>query len=68
MEKITSVKNPLIASLRALKGAKARRETGLFLVEGETMLKRRLPPALRRARCSPRKKRRSRRAFPKRGW
>ena len=38
MEKITSVKNPLIARLRALKGAKARRETGLFLVEGETML------------------------------
>ena len=38
VETITSVKNPLVASLRALKTAKARRETGLFLVEGETML------------------------------
>ena len=38
VETITSVKNPLGASLRALKTAKARRETGLFLVEGETML------------------------------
>ena len=46
MEKITSVKNPLIASLRALKGAKARRETGLFLVEGETMLKEALASGL----------------------
>ena len=35
---ITSVKNPLVASLRALKTAKARRETGRVLVEGETML------------------------------
>ena len=38
VETITSVKNPLVASLRALKTAKARRETGSFLVEGETML------------------------------
>ena len=46
MEKITSVKNPLIATLRALKGAKARRETGLFLIEGETMLKEALASGL----------------------
>ena len=39
MEKLTSVKNPLVASLRALKAAKARREAGMFVVEGETMLR-----------------------------
>lgn len=39
MEKLTSVKNPLVASLRALKTAKARREAGMFVVEGETMLR-----------------------------
>ncbi|HIS04198.1 MAG TPA: RNA methyltransferase [Candidatus Pullichristensenella avicola] len=46
MEIITSVKNPLAAELRALKSAKARRETGLFLVEGETMLKEALSSGL----------------------
>ena len=38
MEKIVSVKNPMIARLRALKGAKERREAGMFVVEGETMI------------------------------
>ena len=46
MEKITSVKNPLIIRLRALKGAKERRETGLFLVEGEKMLREALDSGL----------------------
>lgn len=39
MERITSVKNPLIARLRSLKSGRARREAGLFVVEGETMLR-----------------------------
>jgi len=39
MDKITSTSNPLIKRLRALKDAKARRETGLFLVEGEVMIR-----------------------------
>ncbi len=39
MEKITSAKNPRIQQLRELKNAKARRERGLFLVEGEVMIR-----------------------------
>ena len=39
MEKITSTQNPLIRSLKALKDAKERAKTGLFLVEGEVMIK-----------------------------
>ncbi len=68
VETITSVKNPLVASLRALKTAKARRETGLFLVEGETMLNEALSPASFPARCLRRRKRLSPLAFPRRGW
>ena len=39
MEKITSTQNPLIRRLKALKDAKGRNETGLFLVEGEIMIR-----------------------------
>ncbi|MBQ8087857.1 MAG: RNA methyltransferase [Clostridia bacterium] len=39
MERITSAKNPLIQSLRALREGRARRETGCILVEGEVMLR-----------------------------
>ena len=39
MEKITSTQNPVIRSLKALKDAKERSKTGLFLVEGEVMIK-----------------------------
>ena len=39
MEKITSTQNPLIRKLKSLKDAKARTETGLFLVEGEVMIR-----------------------------
>ena len=39
MEKITSTQNPVIRSLKALKDAKERAKTGLFLVEGEVMIK-----------------------------
>ena len=39
MEKITSAKNPRIQHLRELRSAKARRERGLFLVEGEVMIR-----------------------------
>lgn len=38
MDIITSTSNPVVKRLRALKDAKARRETGLFLVEGEVMI------------------------------
>jgi len=44
--RITSVKNPLIASLRALKAKKAREDMGLFLVEGEVMLREALSSGL----------------------
>ena len=44
--RITSAKNPLIASLRALKAKKAREDTGLFLVEGEVMLREALSSGL----------------------
>ena len=39
MDRITSAKNPLIQRMRALKDAKARRSEGLFLVEGEVMIR-----------------------------
>ncbi|MDO5323342.1 MAG: RNA methyltransferase [Clostridia bacterium] len=39
MDRITSAKNPAVQRLRSLKDAKARRETGLFLVEGEVMIR-----------------------------
>ena len=39
MDRITSAKNPAVQRLRALKDAKARRESGLFLVEGEVMIR-----------------------------
>ena len=39
MDKITSAKNPRIQQLRELRTAKARREKGLFLVEGEVMIR-----------------------------
>ena len=39
MDRITSAKNPLIHRMRALKDAKARRAEGLFLVEGEVMIR-----------------------------
>ncbi len=38
MERITSVKNPLVRSMRALRERKGRAEQGRFLVEGEVML------------------------------
>jgi len=38
MEKITSVKNPMVRDMRALKDRKARLESGRFLVEGEVMI------------------------------
>ena len=37
MQEITSVQNPRIRALRALKKAQARTETGLFLVEGRKL-------------------------------
>ena len=39
MDRITSAKNPAVQRLRSLKDAKARREAGLFLVEGEKMIR-----------------------------
>ena len=39
MDKITSAKNPLVQRLRDLKNAKTRRQEGLFLVEGEVMIR-----------------------------
>lgn len=39
MDRITSAKNPTVQRLRSLKDAKARREAGLFLVEGEVMIR-----------------------------
>ena len=39
MDNITSAKNPMVQRLRALKSAKVRREQGLFLVEGEVMIR-----------------------------
>lgn len=38
MDRITSVKNPLVKDLRALKDRKVRSETGRFMVEGEKMI------------------------------
>ena len=37
MKEITSIHNPAIQSLRALEKPKARREVGLFLIEGQKM-------------------------------
>lgn len=39
MEKITSVKNPMVRDLRMLKDRKNRENTGRFLVEGEVMIR-----------------------------
>lgn len=39
MEKITSTQNPVIRRMKALKDAKERSATGLFLVEGEVMIR-----------------------------
>ena len=39
MDRITSAKNPMIQRLKELKSAKARRNEGLFLVEGEVMIR-----------------------------
>lgn len=39
MEKITSVKNPLVRDMRGLKERKAREASGRFLVEGEVMIR-----------------------------
>ena len=39
MEKITSVKNPMVKDMRALKDRKAREAAGMFLVEGEVMIR-----------------------------
>ncbi len=38
METLTSLKNPRVQAWRALKDRKARKETGLFLVEGRKMV------------------------------
>lgn len=47
MDRITSAKNPLVQRLRDLKNAKARRSEGLFLVEGEVMIREALKCGLR---------------------
>ncbi len=39
MERITSASNPAIKRLKALRDAKTRQESGLFLVEGEVMIR-----------------------------
>ena len=39
MDRITSAKNPMVQRLKELKNAKARRTEGLFLVEGEVMIR-----------------------------
>ena len=39
MERITSAKNPMVQRMRELKNAKSRRAEGLFLVEGEVMIR-----------------------------
>ena len=39
MDRITSAKNPMVQRLRDLKNARTRREEGLFLVEGEVMIR-----------------------------
>lgn len=47
MDRITSAKNPMIQRLKELKSAKYRRTEGLFLVEGEVMLREALKCGLR---------------------
>ena len=39
MDRITSAKNPMVQRLRDLKNARTRRAEGLFLVEGEVMIR-----------------------------
>ena len=39
MDRITSAKNPMVQRLKELKNAKYRRSEGLFLVEGEVMIR-----------------------------
>ena len=39
MERITSMKNPVVKGLRSLRDRKGREESGRFLVEGEVMLR-----------------------------
>ena len=47
MEKITASKNPLIKTLKSLTKRSAREENGMFLVEGEVMIKEALKCGLR---------------------
>ncbi len=47
MERITSVKNPAIRGLKALRDGKGRAESGCFLVEGEVMIAEALSCGLR---------------------
>ena len=49
MERITSASNPVVKRLKALREAKARQESGLFLVEGEVMLREALACGLKPA-------------------
>ncbi len=49
MERITSASNPAVKRLKALREAKARQESGLFLVEGEVMLREALSCGLKPA-------------------
>lgn len=46
MELITAVSNPTVKRMKALADAKARREQGLFLVEGEVMIREALSSGL----------------------
>ncbi|MGI6239606.1 MAG: TrmH family RNA methyltransferase [Christensenellales bacterium] len=46
MDTITSIKNPLIQSLRGLSKRAGREESGLFLVEGEVMIREALASGL----------------------
>ena len=46
-DKISSLKNPLVKALRALKDREARLEQGRFLVEGPVMLREALSCGLR---------------------
>lgn len=47
IERITSAKNPTVRRLRELRDARVRREAGLFLVEGEKMIREALKCGLR---------------------
>ena len=47
MDRITSAKNPLVQRLRDLKNARTRKAEGLFLVEGEVMIREAMKCGLR---------------------